>query len=103
MTEQKQILFDTVYKTVTGTQVVGVKLTAEALHPNTLPVQLNLTLTAFNVNNIPVASGELCMVMKNNLRDIDYEINNNGELIVNAPDAENYSLDSEGNLIYTYR
>ena len=56
-------------------------------------------------NNIPYIEGDLVITMVNSPESIDYVIDSNGNLIVNtsaaANDADRYSIDSSGDLIYT--
>lgn len=55
-------------------------------------------------NNLGFGYGELNITMKNTLRDIDYTIKNDtGELYVHSADSNNYHIDDEGYLIYTFR
>lgn len=103
MIQEKTILADTVYQTATGTTNLTVQVKRAIDTPNIVACKLNMTLNKFNVNSREVKPGELCIVLKNGLKDIDFEINNDGDIIIHAEDAENYSLNSEGNLIYTYR
>lgn len=103
MIQEKKIKFDTIYKTDVGVNNVEIKIQPEQLTPNTVQVNLNLEQDKANINNVSVDVGELCLSVKNDLRDISFHLNSYGELIVNAEDAENYSIDENGFLIYTYR
>lgn len=53
------------------------------------------------VNTIPFIEGELGISMNNYPNEIDFEIDQDGNLIVIAEDAEKYSIDENGDLIYT--
>ena len=44
---------------------------------------------------------ELVAQMRNNPKDIDYFIDNNGSLLVQSDDSDNYSINNNGELIYT--
>lgn len=104
MVEEKNIVADTTYKTTTVNDgAVAIITQAAALNPNTIEVNINFKLTKYHANNIAIQPGELLFVLKNALKDVGFEINDAGELIVNAPDADNYSIDANGNLIYSYR
>lgn len=53
-------------------------------------------------NNKLIQPGELVLGINNNIEAfIDAEINDEGELIISGPDAHNYSIDIDGNLIYS--
>jgi len=53
-------------------------------------------------NNKSIKMGELVVGINNNIQSfIDLSINDKGELIVSGPDAHNYSIDGNGNLIYS--
>ena len=47
---------------------------------------------------VPLIEGELAIIYEN---DVDYEIDDDGNLIVNDTDASQYSIDSAGDLIYS--
>lgn len=77
---------------------------------NSTQEELPYTLSVIITNNVGSSNGisylenELIMTMINHPSNIDFVINSNGELIVFTPlveDADRYSIDSEGNLIYT--
>jgi hypothetical protein len=71
--------------------------------------ELPNTLSAVMADNsgsqdmVPYVQGDLIIQMKNNPSDIDYSLSSDGELILltNTGDAGNYSIDTDGNLIYT--
>ena len=50
---------------------------------------------------VPYKQGELVITMRNSPQEVDCYINQNGELIVNQPLGEDYSIDTDGNLIGT--
>lgn len=57
----------------------------------------NLTL-----NNVKIKQGELGILLRNvGGNYIDFEINEDGELIINGEEAHKYSLNEEMELIYT--
>ena len=104
MIQEQNVNTDTDYSTpASDDSTLIVKIQAASIMPNTLTGVWNKNTNQYHQNNVKVLPGELCMLEKNALKSISYEINDAGELIVNAPDADNYSLDSDGNLIYTYR
>ena len=70
--------------------------------PNTISAEL-ADINKVN-NSVSIDKGDLFIVMKNSPTNIDYYINSNGELVVLTPiaeDADNYTIDSDGNLIYS--
>jgi|ERR1035437_58285 hypothetical protein len=104
MPESRFILFDTKFKTNgDGTNVLNITIKKEDDTPNTMAAELNLHLLDENVNNKKIIPGNLSMVMKNHLSDIDFHLFKNGDLIVNAEDSKNYSINDQGHLIYVYR
>ena len=50
---------------------------------------------------VPLIEGELAIIMDNYPGSIDYEIDDDGNLIVTSDDASQYSIDSAGDLIYS--
>lgn len=52
------------------------------------------------IDGVQVVEGELYTQMINYPQEIDYNIDNNGDLFINAEDSENYYIDSNGDLIY---
>jgi hypothetical protein len=95
--------YDTIYQTGFGNNNVVVTVQPGSATPNTVQAQLLLQIGQKIVNNNVADEGDLVFVLKNSLKSINFELDENGNLIVDAPDANNYSLDDEGNLIYTYR
>jgi len=53
------------------------------------------------LNGIPYIEGELVITMVNSPADIDFEVDSNGDLIVFSDDASKYSINDNGDLIYT--
>lgn len=54
------------------------------------------------VNNVPVNEGDLyALVRADSPKYFNMEINKNGELIIHGENADNYSIDDNGCLIYT--
>ncbi len=102
MSEVKVVIFDTRYKAVGGS--FSIFLQREIEYENVLEVDLNLSTSVDAVNNKQIIPGNLSMISKNQLSSgIDLYIDKNGHLIVSGEDANNYSLNEEGHLIYTYR
>ena len=101
--EEKIIEFDTTYKTDVNSNNISIFLQNASEYENAINVFINNSVGNLFCNNKQISSAELCFVLKNHLSDIDFEIDDDGNLIVHAEDAENYSIDDNGNLIYTYR
>ena len=75
---------------------------SEAGLPNTIQAILEDSV-GFS-NGTAYIEGELIIAMINYPTDIDYTINNNGELVVFTPnvgDADQYEIDLNGELTYT--
>ena len=54
------------------------------------------------LNTIPFIEGELGITMNDNYPDgIDFEFDQDGNLIITSDDADQYSIDENGNLIFT--
>ena len=100
MPEQKTI------ETKTSVSIVGSAISIRAYYDADVDV-IN-TILAFisdivqTVDGVGFIEGELGITMQNYLTDIDYSIDASGNLIVFAGDADNYSINFDGNLIYTY-
>lgn len=103
MIQELQAKYDTIYETDPGTTNITITVQPESVTPNTLEAILLLNVGKKMVNNNDMVEGELMMSLKNTLKDVDWEIDDEGNLIIHAPDADNYSIDSEGFLIYSYR
>lgn len=103
MIEEKEIEFDTVFTAHPISNVLSIVLTPASFNPNTLQANLNNSGLRQILNNVVVQQADLAMVIKNGFKDLSFDINDDGELVINGPDADNYSLDADGNLIYTYR
>lgn len=91
-----------VIETTTQVSVIGSAISIRAYY-DTSEVDTD-TIEAFISEivqireGVPLIEGELAIVYEN---DVDFTINEDGELIVNDVDAANYSIDSDGDLIYT--
>jgi len=104
MPEEKFIKFDTVYVQRDDTNEINVVETPENANPDTISAKLSIITPIQHVNNVEVLTGQLCMVTKNNqVSNIGWDINDKGELIVHGENAKNYSINDDGDLIYTYR
>lgn len=53
------------------------------------------------INDTLIEQGDLVIHMINSPEFIDYFLDSSGNLIVLGDDADNYSIDGDGNLIYT--
>lgn len=95
--------YDSTYVTSPGVNTLQITVTPGSVNPNTVQTELRFQSGEIQANNLEIEEGELCMLMRNTLKDIDFEIDDDGNLIVHAEDSNNYSLDDEGNLIYTWR
>lgn len=91
-----------VIETLTSVSVIGDAISIRAYY-DTSEVDTD-TIEAFiseivqTREGVPLIEGELAIAYEN---DVDFTINEDGELIVNDIDAANYSVDSSGSLIYT--
>lgn len=111
MAEVKQVKFDTIYignlaQYDINQDNIGltVEIIPESSTGETVRAISNVNSTPKTINNIFTDDGELCIVMRDQLESyIDFEINDNGELIVHGKNANNYSINEEGELIYTNR
>lgn len=74
--------------------------------PYTLEAQISETEGGDFLNGLMLYNGHLYITMNNTPADIDYEVNSNGNLIVKtsvqASDANRYSIDENGHLIYDF-
>lgn len=86
-----------------NTEIIDLIVQPQTSSPNTVQALLNTGNEHLFVNNKFTNSGELSMILKNALRDIDYYITDEGDLIVSGEDAKNYDTDENGNLIYLTR
>jgi hypothetical protein len=110
MSEQKKIITDTEYIGYTEEYDIQddsialsviVNADSEAINSQIRKAEVNLNPNRF-VNNVAVNEGDLYAIIRGRLDNhFDLELNDNGELIIHGKDAENFSLDDEGNLIYT--
>jgi hypothetical protein len=94
--------------TITSLTVSGndIEIRTEYLDITTLPDTLSADITEVvgMQDNTPYIEGELIIKMKNSPPNISYLIDNNGDLILIdiTGDTANYSVDSNGELIYTF-
>lgn len=111
MSQQKDVKFDTIYIGDYGDYNVNednipinIEIIPESTSSGVVRSMFIMNDTNKVVNNVDVQEGELCILMKNISNEyIDFEINDKGELIVHGNKANNYSIDDDGNLIYTER
>lgn len=104
MPESKKVQFDTKFKANTGTSTLVISMQRSINFANVLDSEVNLKVYDEFINNKQIAPGELVLTLKNGLRDIDAFIDNDsGNLVISSEDSKNYSLNSQGHLIYTYR
>lgn len=102
--KQLQVLTDTKVVKNTNNNNVSITLTQADDMPDCVLVDLNLDTFHHNINNTESTSGELIELSKNNLTDFDMFINDKtGELFISSEKSKNYSINSTGYLIYTYR
>lgn len=95
---------DTIFESLGGDGVLNIVVQPALSAPNAVGARLNLTPDYYVINNKPIISGNLCMILKNNARDIDFTIEDKqGTLIVSAEDSKNFSIDENGHLLYTYK
>src|SRR5579872_1863688 len=99
MTQEVVAIYDTIYETPQGANTMIIVVQPGSATPNTVAAEQLLGIGKKFVNNNTGIEGELIMKLKNTLADVDWEIDDDGNLIIHAEDANNYSLDDEGNLI----
>jgi hypothetical protein len=102
MPESKIVIFDTKYKTPSGSNNITINMQPVAATPNIVEADMNFGLDRIFLNNKEIASGNLALVFKNSLVDIDSHIDRDGNLVANAEDSKNYRLDENGHLMYDY-
>mgnify|MGYP003402434062 FL=1 len=92
--------------TATTVTIIGDGITIKTYYIDDLPDTLAAKITEIvaSDNGIAYIEGELMIEMINYLSRIDYYIDGSGNLILqnNTGDTENYSVDNNGDLIYTY-
>ena len=103
MIQEEEFIYDTIYATGAGNNNVTIKVQPGSVAHNTIAAVLLLQVGKTIINKNVGIEGDLIMELRNTLKDISFEIDNDGNLIINAVDAANYSIDDEGNLIYTFR
>lgn len=84
-------------------EAVGIIIQPESVTPNAVEAVLNMQPYHVHVNNKFTNTGELTIIQKNHLRDVDFFIDDMGNLVVSAEDAKNYTINNMGELIYTKR
>lgn len=98
-------MFTSNISTITITYIVGSTIDIETIYWD----GITYTLLAFlaeeetTISDVSFNEGELGIIMHSDYypTDIDYSIDNEGNLIVQGnSDIENYSIDTDGNLIY---
>lgn len=91
--------------TQTLVTIVGNAISIKAYYET--GVSIGNTLLAFIseivqiVDDVDFVEGDLGIVMENWPQSIDYDIDEDGNLIVFAEDASHYSISDDGYLIYT--
>lgn len=55
-----------------------------------------------SLNGVGYIEGQLIITATNYPQDIDFWVDSSGNLIILGDDANQYSLDGNGNIIYTY-
>lgn len=109
MPEQKDVKFDTIvtgdftcYDADSDSIKLKVEVIPESTTSQTVRSICNINSSNKTINNVMVEENELCIVMRNQLKDyVDFEINDIGELIVHGKNANKYSINEDGELIYT--
>lgn len=100
------ILVSTISEREVNSNLIQIKVIPQTfnnvLGANILPniLEANIPSLKMEINMIPIIEGELMIVGKNNDTRIMLDIN--GDLLVYGEDADNYSIDSDGILIYTF-
>jgi len=100
------ILVSTISERDVNANLIQIKVIPQVfnnvLGANILPniLMANIPILKEEVNMIPIIEGELIVVGKNNDTRIVLDID--GSLLVIGEDADNYSIDSNGDLIYTF-
>lgn len=83
----------------------NIQIKTEYLEEGLLPdtIEARITENVGIQDQTSFIEGELLIKMKNSPENIFYFIDNNGNLILNCTtgDQDNYSIDSDGNLIYS--
>jgi hypothetical protein len=110
MSEQKNVKFDTIYignsdeRGVNGEVPLILENIPESETSGIVRSIVNINSNNKVINNKSVLEGELCLLSKNNNKNyIDFEINDNGELIIHGDKANNYHMNEDGELIYKDR
>lgn len=117
MPEQVNLQTDMTTLQEGGDLTVLIKYSGEVVNPTSDPDVTVLTLlpnilvASQNDNNIKqtvgqqdaisYTEGDGVLAIRGN-DNVNFNLNDNGELIINAEDALRYSIDEDGNLIYDY-
>ena len=95
---------DTLYIQLNNNGTFHATIQESGYTPNVMQSSFNANGDVNYVNNQEIQAGELGIVVKNALSDIDIFVEPlTGELFVSGKDAHNYSIDSNGNLVYTWK
>ena len=108
MAEEKNVKFDTIvtgdftcYDADQDTITVKVEIIPESSTCQTVRSICNVNSSKKTINNQLVEENELCIVTREQINDyVDFEINHLGELIVHGKNANKYSINEDGELIY---
>lgn len=109
MSEEKNVEFDTIvtgdftcYDADTDNITLKISLLPKSTTTQTVKSLYNVNSTNKTINNVMLLENELCIVNREVIKDfVDFEINNKGELIVHGKNANKYSINDNGELIYT--
>lgn len=98
--EEKVITTITTFRSILNTIYIKSEYYLGLL-PNT--VFTFISNSTGNSNSVPYIEGELVVEMKDSPEIIDYNINNEGELVVGTStgDSSNYYISSSGELMWT--
>jgi hypothetical protein len=112
MQEQKKILTDTRSKQTGG---VTTLIVVDGLNEQTYTLneptftELPRTMIGENImiddgvlNSVPYREGDLLMTVRDQINKINYHLSEKGDLFVNCEDANRYSINADGDLIYDY-
>jgi hypothetical protein len=75
--------------------------TIPAIDPYYLKLFMQSTISN-ELDHKPFIDGDLMITFNRELYNLNFDVNSNGELVVIGDDADNYSIDIDGNLIYNY-
>lgn len=111
MNQIKKIITDTQHQQAGGSSVVKIEAALnrqtytanEAEYtelPRTVAVEVGTQLGA--INDVRFKEGDLFLTVRERINRIDYHVDEQGSLFVNAEDADRYYIDEEGNLKYDF-